>query len=131
MSLCAHAVVRPYLHTPQSLVFTTESFSRITSFATSSLNQSLPFDVCYAADLYFITRDSGYDNLTSKDTNLIIHRLASDLEFDDNLSDEEPLNNLRVAMLSHSPRELTTSEVLELFEVAGLPNQIIVIGNSS
>ena len=83
---------------------------------------------CYAHDLFFVTRDAPFDNLSSKDFNVITHHLTSDIEFDDNLSDENAIENLRLSIISSRPNEYSTADVLHLLDSLKLYDQIIVIG---
>lgn len=73
-----------------------------------------------------MTRDGEFDNLTSREHSVLIHRLASDLEFDDELTDRGALDSLRLSLRSQN--ELRTSEVIQLLEGLRLENQLLVIG---
>jgi hypothetical protein len=112
------------VHAPQSVVFDTSSFSLL-SCSERGPGQSPLF----ADALFFVTRAGNLDNLSSRESNLLIHRLASDLELDDDLSDEAALNGLRLSLASTVvPKELTTSEVIDLLDDLRLSDQILVLG---
>jgi hypothetical protein len=117
---------RPFVHAPQSIVFDAASFSRL-SDSQGDLGPGPGFESRFVEDIYFVTRDGiGFDNLSSKESNLIVHRLASDPDFDDDLSDENALNSLRLS-LTRPAQELTTSDVIRLLDRLRLPNQILLL----
>lgn len=91
---------------------------------------SLSTNNYYVHDLYYVTRDISFNNVSSKDYNMIAHRLTTDIEFDDNLSDKNAIEKLRLFMISSRLNELTTSEVLNLFESLQLRDQIIIISKN-
>jgi hypothetical protein len=109
----------------------------------------------FIEDLYFVTREGSFENLSSRDYSLLLHHLASDLELDDELSEDSvpALDSLRLALrhghgpghgpadeaTQRSPQEgkeerekvkpedLTTSEVLKLLQTFGFHNQLLLL----
>eukprot|EP00602_Paraphysomonas_sp_CaronLab_P010600 CAMPEP_0185038528 /NCGR_PEP_ID=MMETSP1103-20130426/34282_1 /TAXON_ID=36769 /ORGANISM="Paraphysomonas bandaiensis, Strain Caron Lab Isolate" /LENGTH=416 /DNA_ID=CAMNT_0027576997 /DNA_START=254 /DNA_END=1504 /DNA_ORIENTATION=+ len=137
---------RPYKHALNSSInveFTQDSFSLITPRAVhlpghmtaymklidnSNNTASKECLNCFCEDLYFITKDAAVENMGSKLYNLTTHRLASGLEFDDELSDETQLESLRESLLEkNSQYEYCTFSVLKLFEHCKLFDQVIVL----
>ena len=83
----------------------------------------------FCKDLYFVTKNMPLDNVPSKAFSILLHRIATGEEFDEDLSRDEPLEALRVAMTAD--RQLTsTSQMLKMFLVLGLYNQVIVVSDS-
>lgn len=82
---------------------------------------------CYIDHLYFVTKQMPLDNIPSKLFNVMAHMIATGLEFDDDLLDDEPLENLRIKLLEDSLSMLCTYDLLKLYDITGFCNQLFIV----
>jgi hypothetical protein len=67
------------------------------------------------------------DNIPSKLFNVITHIIAIGLEFDDDLTEDEPLEKLRTQLLGESSSVLCTSHLLKIYDVTESYDQIFIV----
>ena len=90
----------------------------------------------FCEDLFFVTKQTPLDNMSSKLFNIILHSIATGIQYDDGLETcEDELEELRVKLLGDA--ELTTPhlctwQLLKTFDTMHLWDQLfVVVGNSS
>ncbi|CAE7726859.1 unnamed protein product, partial [Symbiodinium microadriaticum] len=148
----------PYYHVhsdSETLVFTKSSFSLlakgwdtspaflkqyesdIESYLSSSPEHSVQTDsmlqlisTSYCKHLFFVTQHTSLDNVPSKLFNIILHRIATGTQFDDELSSDEAIEDLRRQLLRHEEEanlSICTSQLLKIFDILKLYDQVLVV----
>jgi hypothetical protein len=80
-------------------------------------------------DLYFVTKNGALESVPSKTMNWILNKISSEIEFDEEFSDREALENLRLRVLDKYPFRLSTYELIQIYGKYDLNNQLYVVSN--
>lgn len=124
-------------------MFTPESFSglRRTIVVAQDIaegHDSSPSDVdgtytynnnhLFVEDLYFVTKDGRIDNISSKAAAWALNKLASECEFDAELTNADAVESLRNRVQLRFPHRMSTLRLIDLYLQHQLTNQIYIVG---
>ena len=80
-------------------------------------------------DLYFITKPSDIDGMSSKISSLALNTIAKNEEYDSSL-ETSSLEILRLSLLEKLPIQLSTIEYLKILKEYNYSNQLLLVGKS-
>lgn len=116
--------------TPTPTAASSPSSSSSSPFAASSSAAVKPHCEVFAQDLFFVTKDGALDCVHSKAMSWVVNKIAGEVEFDMELTDEVALENLRLRVEEKHPHRMTTLELLHMLrQHRALMGQIFVVSD--
>jgi hypothetical protein len=82
----------------------------------------------FVEDLYFVTKDGRIDNISSKAAAWALNKLASECEFDAELTNADAVESLRNRVQLRFPHRLSTLQLIDLYLQHQMTNQIYIVG---
>mmetsp|Transcript_20626 Transcript_20626/g.28401 ORF Transcript_20626/g.28401 Transcript_20626/m.28401 type:complete len:526 (-) Transcript_20626:58-1635(-) len=83
----------------------------------------------FVDDLYFVTKDGSVEGIHSKASCWATNKIASEVEFDSELSDPEAVEALRLRLNDKYPHRMSTMDLLSLYSALDAHQQILLVGN--
>jgi hypothetical protein len=84
----------------------------------------------FAQDLFFVTKDGALDCVHSKAMSWVINKIAGEVEFDMELTDNDALESLRLRVEEKHPHRMSTLELLHMFNHhEALTGQVFVVSD--
>lgn len=82
----------------------------------------------FVDDLYFVSKPSYLDGMTSKISSWLLRKISSSLLFDMELNNDEALETLRLSTIDKYPLRLSTIELLEMYNEYNIFDQLYLVG---
>lgn len=82
----------------------------------------------FVEDLYFVTKDGRIDNISSKAAAWALNKLASECEFDAELTNADAVEALRNRVQLRFPHRLSTLRLIDMYLQHQVMNQIYIVG---
>lgn len=123
------SIAKPVTAGAKSLVSPTTGTSECAKTIDAVTSASLAgVDGLFLQDLYFVSKDSLIEGVTSKQSSWALHKIASSLEFDNQFSNPAPVYELRERLQAKIPHRFSTLELLHLYGQYGCSEQVFLVG---
>jgi hypothetical protein len=108
---------------PSSSAISSDNYTK--SNASSIINENNLF----IDDLYFVTKNGALELVPSKCMNWILNKISSEVEFDDDLSDINVVEDLRLRVIDKYSYKLSTYDLIQIYIKYDLCNQLYIVSN--
>lgn len=99
-----------------------KTIDAITSTSLSGMNN------LFLQDIYFVSKDSYIEGVTSKQLSWVLYKIAGGMEFDNTFSNPAAVNELRDKLTTKMPHVFSTLELLHVYEQYNCMEQMYLVG---
>jgi hypothetical protein len=108
---------------PSSSAISSDNYTK--SNVSSIMNENNLF----IDDLYFVTKNGALELVPSKCMNWILNKISSEVDFDDDLSDINIVEDLRLRVIDKYSYKLSTYDLIQIYTKNNLCNQLYIVSN--
>lgn len=81
----------------------------------------------FVEDLYFVSKDSTLDSVHSKALSWVLNKISSEIEFDNEFSNDIAVESLRLRVVDKHPHKLSTYDLVQMYLKNDLKDQLFLV----